>query len=127
MAKKSSASWLAALWSSDLVFEANFAMLDYGARFGDDLLMSMYTMASRAVKHGREDHWTVTPRLVAEAERRDDDTVFSDPLWRDPRAYVLPADQRDWSAATRLARTLWRGGVDMAVDLRRRAWRLWTR
>ena len=94
---------------------ANFAMLDYGARFGDDLLMSMYTMASRAVKHGREDHWTVTPRLVAEAERRDDDTVFSDPLWRDPRAYVLPADQRDWSAATRLARTLWRGGVDMAV------------
>lgn len=94
---------------------ANFAMLDYGARFGDDLLMGMYTMASRAIRHGREDHWTVTPRLIAEAKRRDDDSVFSDPAWRDPRAYVLPADQPDWSAATRLARTLWRGGVDMAV------------
>jgi len=94
---------------------ANFAMLDYGARFGDDLLLGMYTMASRAIAKGRKDHWTVTPRLVAEAKRRDDDSVFSDPAWRDPRAYVLPFDQPDWSAATRLARTLWRGGVDMHV------------
>jgi hypothetical protein len=94
---------------------ANFAMLDYGARFGDDLLMGMFTMASRAITNGRKDHWTVTPRLVAEAKRRDDDSVFSDPEWRDPRAYVLPADQPDWSAATRLVRTLWRGGVDVMV------------
>ena len=109
----------AQLWHARQTIEylqtANFAMLDYGARCGEDLLMGMYTMASRAIRRGREDHWTVTPRLVAEAKRRDDDSVFSDPAWRDPRAYVLPADQRDWSAATRLARTLWRGGVDMAV------------
>ncbi|MGC6488929.1 MAG: peptidase, partial [Planctomycetota bacterium] len=107
------------LWHARQTIEylqtANFAMLDYGARFGDDLLMGMYTMAARAIRRGREDHWTVTPRLVAEAERRDDDSVFSDPAWRDPRAYVLPADQPDWSAATRLARTLWRGGVDLEV------------
>ena len=94
---------------------ANFAMLDYGARFGDDLLLGMHTMASRAIAKGRRDHWTVTPRLVEEAKRRDDDTVFSDRSWRDPRAYVLPADQPDWSAATRLARTLWRGGIDLHV------------
>ena len=94
---------------------ANFAMLDYGARFGDDLLLGMHTMAARAIAKGREDHWTVTPRLVDEARRRDDDSVFSDPAWRDPRAYVLPADQGDWSAATRLVRTLWHGGVDVQV------------
>ena len=107
------------LWHARQTIEylqtANFAMLDYGARFGDDLMMGMYTMARRAIDRGRRDHWTATPRLLAEAERRDDDSVFVDPAWRDPRAYVLPADQPDWSAATRLARTLWRGGVDMQV------------
>ncbi|MCK5940657.1 MAG: peptidase, partial [Planctomycetes bacterium] len=107
------------LWHARQTIEylqtANFAMLDYGARFGDDLLMGMYTMAERAIAKGRRDHWTVTPRLVAEARQRDDDTVFSDLKWRDPRAYVLPADQPDWSAATRLVRTLWHGGIDIQV------------
>jgi len=92
---------------------ANFAIMDYAARFGDDLLDGMYKMSTRAIARGRQDFWTTTPRLVNEAKKRKDDSVFSDPAWRDPRAYVMPADQPNWSAAVRFARSLWHCGVDM--------------
>ena len=72
---------------------ANLGILDYASRFGDELLEGMYVMASRAIANGSKDYWTPTPRLVNEAKRREDDSVFTDPEWRDPRAYVLPADQ----------------------------------
>jgi len=94
---------------------ANFAILDYAARFGDDLLNGMYQMSSRAIARGRQDFWTTTPRLVNEAKKREDDSVFSDPAWRDPRAYVMPFDQPNWSAVVRFCRSLWHNGVDMHV------------
>lgn len=94
---------------------ANFAILDYAARFGDDLLNGMYQMSSRAIARGRKDFWTTTPRLVNEAKKRKDDSVFGDPEWRDPRAYVMPSNQPNWSAVVRFARSLWHNGVDMHV------------
>ena len=90
---------------------ANFAILDYAARYRQELLRNIHTMATRAVARGRSDHWTPTPKLVAEATSRNDDTVWKDPAWRDPRAYVLRRDQPDWPAALRLARALWHCGV----------------
>lgn len=92
---------------------ANFAILDYASRFGNELLHGMHKMSSRAIANGRKDYWTTTPALVNEAKKREDDSVFSDPEWRDPRAYVLPADQPNWSGVMRFARSLWHCGVDM--------------
>jgi hypothetical protein len=93
---------------------ANFAILDYAARHREELLLGIWTMASRAIERGRRDHWTPTPRLVEAAKRRDDpESVFADPLLRDPRAYVLRSDQPDWSAAQRFARALMRCGVEV--------------
>lgn len=91
---------------------ANFAILDYAARYRRELLRDMHTMATGAIARGRTDHWTVTPALVEAARRRDDPaSVFRDPLLRDPRAYVLRSDQPDWGAAQRMARALHRCGV----------------
>lgn len=93
---------------------ANFAILDYAARYRRELLQQIATMAQRAIARGRQDHWTTTPVLVEAARRRDDpDSVWRDPLLRDPRVYVLRSDQRDWSAAMRLVRALGRGGVEI--------------
>jgi len=92
---------------------ANFAILDYAAKHREDLLLGIWTMGARAIANGSGDHWTPTPRLIDEAERRDDDTVWSDPAWRDPRVYVLRRDQPDWAAAQRLARALWHCGVEL--------------
>ncbi|MBL8755021.1 MAG: peptidase, partial [Planctomycetes bacterium] len=93
---------------------ANFAILDYAARYRRELLRDIWTMASRAIERGRRDYWTPTPFLVEAAKRRDDpQSVFSDPALRDPRLYVLRSDQPDWSAAQRLVRHLQRCGVEV--------------
>jgi hypothetical protein len=93
---------------------ANFAILDYAARYRRELLHNIWTMATRAIERGRRDHWTVTPALVEAARRREDpDSVFRDPQLRDPRVYVLRPDQPDWSAAQRFVRALQRCGVDV--------------
>jgi hypothetical protein len=98
----------------DYLQTANFAILDYAARHREEVLLGIWTMASRAIARGSRDHWTPTPRLLAAAERRETpESVFTDPLLRDPRAYVLRSDQPDWSAAQRLARALWRCGVEV--------------
>ena len=93
---------------------ANFAILDYAARYRRELLRDIWTMASRAIERGRRDHWTPTPFLAEASKRRDDpDAVWKDPALRDPRAYVLRSDQPDWSAAQRLVRALQRCGVEV--------------
>jgi hypothetical protein len=110
---------------------ANFAILDLAARYREELLHDIWTMGQRAIARGRGDHWTPTPRLVAEARRRDEERrnaeprsaegepdvesidVFADPAWRDARAYVLPIDQPDLRAATRFVNTLLDAGVEV--------------
>ncbi len=93
---------------------ANFAILDYAARFRRELLTGVWTMGSRAIERGSRDHWTPTPVLVEAARRRDEpDAVFRDPYLRDPRAYVLRSDQPDWGAVQRFVRALQRCGVEV--------------
>ncbi|HEX5054755.1 MAG TPA: M14 metallopeptidase family protein [Planctomycetota bacterium] len=93
---------------------ANFAILDYAARYRRELLQQIWTMASRAIERGSRDNWTPTPLLVSAAERREEpESVFTDPMLRDPRVYVLRSDQPDWSAAQRLVRALRRCGVEV--------------
>ncbi|MBM4060390.1 MAG: peptidase [Planctomycetes bacterium] len=98
----------------DYLQTANFAILDYAARYRRELLQQFATMGRRAIERGSRDHWTPTPVLVEAARRRDDpDSVWRDPLLRDPRAYVLRSDQPDFAAAMRLVRALRRGGVEV--------------
>ncbi|MFK7739052.1 MAG: M14 family metallopeptidase [Planctomycetota bacterium] len=107
----------AQLWHARQTIEylqtANFAILDYAARCKDSLVGGMHAMAMRAIEAGRRDHWTVTPKMLREADKRENDSVFVDPAWRDPRAYVLPSNQPNFSGAVRLARSLWHGGIDI--------------
>jgi len=93
---------------------ANFAILDYASRYRRELLHGIWTMATRSIERGSRDHWTPTPRLVALAEEREEsDAAFTDPDLRDPRVYILPADQGDRSAAARFVRALHRCGIDV--------------
>ena len=101
----------------DYLQTANFAILDYAARYREELLHGIWRMGSDAIARGRADHWTPTPRLVAAARARGGgdagDAVFSDPMLRDPRAYVLRSDQRDYAAVVRFVRALQKSGVEV--------------
>ena len=79
---------------------ANFAILDHASRYRRELLRDIDRMGRNSIERGSRDHWTATPQLIAMAKakieaKEDGDTVFVDPSLRDPRAWILPAGQRD--------------------------------
>lgn len=92
---------------------ANRAILDYASRYRGELLYDSYQAGRNSIARGSADHWTVTPKLVAIAKEADSDAAFTDPDLRDPRGYVLPADQSDFAAATRFVNALLRSGIEV--------------
>jgi zinc carboxypeptidase len=93
---------------------ANWAVLDFAARYRETLLFDAFTMARNAIQKGSRDSWTITPRLLADgrpgaAPARYD--ALRTPQSRDPRAYVLPSDQPDFLTATKFIDALRRSGI----------------
>jgi hypothetical protein len=100
---------------------ANRAVLDFASRYRETLLLNIYRMGRNAIERGSRDSWTAAPRRV-EAARAEGggggplptaafDRIFRDPRQRDPRGYVLPADQPDFLTATKFAGALLETGV----------------
>ncbi|MBK9386925.1 MAG: peptidase [Planctomycetes bacterium] len=117
----------------DYLQTANFAILDYASRYGEELLYQGWQLARRAIERGSKDYWTATPELLAIAKERDEASrakngenepevepntivpAFQDPSLRDARVYVIPADQPDFASATRLVRALRRNAIEIGV------------
>ena len=115
----------------------NRAILDYASREREHLLYDTYRMAKNSIDRGNEDSWTVTPKrieaLEAEAakvkpaERPAGPSfdnartapadlykkVLHDPTQRDPRGYILSADQPDFPTATKFVNALMKSGVEI--------------
>src|SRR5262247_2149805 len=102
---------------------ANRAVLDYASRNRETLLFNIWRMGRNSIERGSGDHWTTTPRsidAVKAAVRRDSvrDSVpvryfamLRDSSARDPRGYILPADQPDFPTATKFVNTLIKNGI----------------
>jgi hypothetical protein len=105
---------------------ANRAIVDYASRHKDDLLFNIYRMGKNSIERGSKDNWTVTPkRLDWLNQRLSKDGITTTgagtvpmkyyqellkPEWRDPRGYILPADQADFNTAIKFTQTLqWMG------------------
>ncbi|HEX3373987.1 MAG TPA: M14 metallopeptidase family protein [Edaphobacter sp.] len=115
----------------------NRAILDYASREREHLLYDTYRMAKNSIERGNEDSWTVTPKrieaLEAEAAKTKSDErpagpsfdnartapanlykkVLHDPTQRDPRGYILSADQPDFPTATKFVNALMKSGVEI--------------
>lgn len=103
---------------------ANRAVLDYASRNGDMLLLNAWRMGRSAIQRGRTDSWTVLPREVDRAAQilGSRDATASRVEWeqllrhrddRDPRGYVLPADQPDFNTATKFVNALIKNGIEV--------------
>ena len=119
---------------------ANKAVLDVASRYRETFLYNAYVMGHRAIERGSTDTWTTTPSRLARVQRtireRTGDrgatdgvspamtmggrlaevpaamaTLLRDPADRDPRGYILPANQRDFPTAIKFANTLIKTGV----------------
>ncbi|PZT98235.1 MAG: peptidase [Brevundimonas sp.] len=117
----------------------NRAVLDYASRNAEAVQMSIYRMGANGIESGQRDSWTTTPKDIArlEAAARSGpafaptgarysaggagtvinptlyDTVLHAPEARDPRGYVIPADQADLPTAVAFVNVLIKGGVDV--------------
>lgn len=127
--------------SIDYSLSLNYAVLDYAARHRDQLLYNIYRMGKNSIERGSRDAWTPYPKridAIQQAYRNDPkkptetagatadpmgwsnrggipakyyDSVMRAPALRDPRGYVLPANQPDFPTAVAFVNALVRGGV----------------
>jgi hypothetical protein len=109
---------------------ANRAVLDYASRYRETLLYNIYRMGRNSIERGSRDHWTMHPQrieAVKAALQRDSAqpatgqrgggvpvkyfATLRDAAARDPRGYILPADQPDFPTATAFVNALIKNGI----------------
>ena len=88
--------------SIDYSMTANLAVLDAASRYRETLLLNIYRMGRNSIERGSGDWWTPSPHRAA---------APGDLEARDPRGYILPADQPDFLTATKFVNALIRTGV----------------
>ncbi len=114
------------------------AVIDYASRNRERLLFNIYKMGANSIERGSKDSWTITPTKIdrlkeaaANAKPAQEDemmaaffgragavdpslyAVLQTPESRDPRGYVIPADQADMPTATAFVNALIKTGVDV--------------
>jgi hypothetical protein len=127
--------------SIDYSVAANRGVLDIASKMKDNFLYNRFVMGRNSIERGSRDTWTPKPHRYADAERdvaraagpaeagaaaatgrggRGGRGAVNEPaLWaalhkpedRDPRAYILPANQRDLPTATKFINALLETGI----------------
>lgn len=124
--------------SMDYVLQMDRAVLDWASRNRETLLYNYYQMGRNSVRRGSTDSWTVTPRRIAalqaaakaappvkpepgqggrDAAEAVDPKLYASvlhaPDQRDPRGYIIPADQPDLPTAIKFLNALMNTGVEV--------------
>jgi hypothetical protein len=116
--------------SIDYSISANRAVLDYASRYRETLLFNIYRMGRNAIERGSRDHWTIHPAAIEAVRARGGSAVnqpasswrpralpterFAElrrPEDRDPRGFILSADQPDFPTAVKFVNALVKTGV----------------
>ena len=102
---------------------ANWAVLDYASRNRDQLLYNIWRMGTNSIERGSRDTWTVVPFQIEDAAERlgageagsaeDFQRMLRPRAGRDPRGFIVPRGQADFSTATKFVNTLLKNGVDV--------------
>ncbi len=127
--------------SIDYSISLNYAVLDYATRHRDQLLYNIYRMGKNSIEKGEKDYWSLTPSKIAaitklaesdsKATKKDAlvtdsadaeetptylaaryfDSVMKNPALRDPRGYIIPVTQTDYTTTIRFLNSLIRNGI----------------
>lgn len=104
--------------SIDYSMTANRAILDYASRYREELLFDFWQMGRNSIARGSTDTWTTTPVLIDAARAAGTSTqaqaaALRDPARRDPRAYVIPANQPEIGNALDFLQALSTSGIEI--------------
>lgn len=122
--------------SIDYSVSMNFAVLDYAARNSDHLLYNIYVMGKGSIERGSDDYWTPFPKkieAIKTAYEKNKDkypaptnpfsmrggaipAVFYDSVYqakekRDPRGFIISAEQKDPATAVKFINALIKTGI----------------
>ncbi len=118
--------------SIDYSVSLNYAIFNHAVRHGDELLLNIYLMGRKSIDKGSRDNWTMYPKYAqavqdgyvrsqkskeSEISSRSGipkqfyDSVYTAPVNRDPRGYILSADQPDFPTAVKFMNALIKSGV----------------
>ena len=101
----------------------NRAVLDYASRMRENLLYNIYKMGRSSIERGSTDSWTTNPKRIAQisaslgqggASPQRDSTALAgmrQAELRDPRAFIISADQPDFATATKFINALRETGI----------------
>ncbi|MBI4420082.1 MAG: peptidase [Gemmatimonadetes bacterium] len=106
---------------------ANRAILDIASRNRENFLFNFYRMGKNSIERGSRDAWTLTAHRVERANQevaRQSGSAapgqaaavngyqwLRAPEMRDPRGYIIPANQPDFPTATKFVNALLETGV----------------
>jgi len=113
--------------SIDYDLTNNYAVLDFASKFREKLLFDSWRMGMNSIEKGSHDSWTITPKRIAALEATATDPadrgaqttfppelynrILHDPAHRDPRGYIVPADQADFPTAVKFINALLKNGI----------------
>ena len=119
--------------SIDYSVSLNYGVFMYAQRHKDELLYNIYKMGRNSIERGEKDTWTLSPKRSAEItklsqptstdnnraggreatnfSKKNYDSVFKNLNYRDPRGYIIPADQADFATATKFVNTMITSGM----------------
>ena len=125
--------------SVDYSVELDRAVLNYASRNREDLLYNIYRMGRNSIERGKRDTWTANPRRDAavasglgvgsggagggggrgggRGSGAADSTLWAamhTPAMRDPRGWIIPSDQPDFSTATKFVNALLETGITVS-------------
>lgn len=103
--------------SVDYSLSFNRGVLDYASRNRENLLFNIYRMGQRSIDRGSHDYWTASPSRInalPETGGRGGNPAAEEsalatlrkPELRDPRAFIIPAKQRDFATAVKFINAL---------------------
>jgi len=122
--------------SVEYAITADKAILDIASKHREDFQFRRFLMGKNAIERGNRDSWTIVPGLIAAVEAAlEKDKVQTAPAGgrggfgrgvpvkyydllhdkdkRDPRGYIIPADQTDFLTATKFVNALLKNGCEV--------------
>ena len=131
--------------SIDYSVSLNYAVLNYAARYRDELLFNIYRMGKNSIDKGSKDTWSLSPKkidainLAYQSDPKKPtstsanaalaqygfiprgggmpikyyDTIMKAAPLRDPRGFIIPANQPDFATAVKFINALTRTGIQI--------------
>ncbi|MFZ4260799.1 M14 family metallopeptidase [Sphingobacterium sp. HJSM2_6] len=120
--------------SIDYSVSLNYAVMSYASKYKNEVLYNIYRMGKNSIERGSTDFWSLSPSKVAlidsalkkaikanpklaanrTEERKVLQELYGNPAMKDPRGYIISADQPDFTKAIKFLNALIQNGIEVS-------------